>query len=341
MTDASSSLRLIASNTSWQQQLRDVITSAEALHEYLELPLDDCAKSALAEFPLRVPTAFAQRMRKGDHCDPLLLQVMAQAVEMQTPAGYSKDPLAETGAANPTPGLIRKYHNRALLIVTGTCAIHCRYCFRRHFPYSDNQNSRSEWQHALAQIAAAPELDEVILSGGDPLVATDAYLEQLVTQIAAIPHIKRLRIHSRLPIVIPARVTDHLLRALSSPELDTVMVVHANHANELDQSVADALQRCAGAGMTLLNQSVLLRGVNDTPQALVELSRRLFDCHTLPYYLHLLDPVIGAAHFDVPETSARRLVAAISADLPGYLVPRLAREEPGAHAKTVLAPLAD
>ena len=325
----------IAQDPDWQAQLRGVITSAEQLLSLLELQPQDVGFSAAAcgDFSLKVPMAFARRMQVGNPRDPLLLQVLARAEEMVETAGYSRDPVGETGAANPGRGIIHKYRGRVLLLVTGACAVNCRYCFRRHFPYADNQNSRSEWRDALAYIAADASIEEVILSGGDPLLASDRYLAELVAQIAAIGHVRRLRIHSRLPVVIPDRVTDGLVDAICHPQLQTVVVIHCNHANELDSAVDTALARLAGEGITLLNQAVLLAGINDSEAALCQLSERLFSAGVLPYYLHLLDKVQGAAHFDVAEADGKRLMHAVSARLPGYLVPRLVREIAGGEAK--------
>ena len=252
---------------------------------------------------------------------------------MEESPGFSRDPVGETGEANPSRGIIHKYQGRVLLIVTGGCAINCRYCFRRHFPYADNQNSRREWREALRYIARDSGVSEVILSGGDPLLASDSYLNELVTQIAAIPHIRRLRIHTRLPVVIPDRVSKGLLDAVCRKNLKTIVVIHCNHANEIDDSVTEALDRMTRRGITLLNQAVLLAGVNDSAAALSALSERLFIAGAMPYYLHLLDKVQGAAHFDVPELRALALLADITATLPGYLVPKLVREVAGAPSK--------
>ena len=245
--------------------------------------------------------------------------------------------MGECGTANPQPGIIHKYRGRALLMVASICAINCRYCFRRHFPYEQNQNSRREWREALSYIAGDPTVEEVIFSGGDPLIANDRLLAELVAQIAKIPHVRRLRIHSRLPVVLPDRVTEDLLDAIEHPNLQTVMVIHSNHGNEIDNTVGDAVAAMRSRGITVLNQAVLLRGVNDDAASLVELSEKLFAAGVLPYYLHLLDKVAGAAHFDLPEQHARRLMGKVSARLPGYLVPRLVREEAGAGAKTGVA----
>lgn len=322
----------------WREQLRDLVTSPAALCNALGLRPEQLGWSDAAArgFPLRVPRAFLARMVPGDPHDPLLLQVLAGARELQAVPGYGPDPTGETGATNPHPGIIHKYQGRVLLLVTGSCAIHCRYCFRRHFPYADNQNSRAEWPSALAYIASDDNISEVILSGGDPLVASDKQLAELVLQLADIPHVRRLRVHTRLPVVIPARITPALLQALSHPRLQTVMVVHCNHGNEIDADVTAAFTRIRQHGMTLLNQAVLLAEVNDSAAALASLSERLFEAGALPYYLHLLDRVAGAAHFEVSADRARALHREISAILPGYLVPKLVQEIAGAPAKLPL-----
>jgi EF-P beta-lysylation protein EpmB len=329
----------ICQQDNWKSQLRNVITSAEQLLAELDLQPADVgyAADACRDFALKVPLAFVGRMRAGDPHDPLLLQVLANGEELAPAPGFSRDPVGETGAANPARGVIHKYHGRVLLIVSGGCAIHCRYCFRRHFPYSDNQNSRHEWRDALGYIAANTDISEVILSGGDPLLASDEYLDELVTRVTAIPHVRRLRIHTRLPVVIPDRVGPGLLEAIRRERLQTVVVIHCNHANELDASVAAALQRLSRGGVTLLNQAVLLARVNDSAEALSALSETLFAAGVLPYYLHLLDKVQGAAHFEVPAARAKALLAEITATLPGYLVPKLVREVAGAPSKLALA----
>ena len=323
----------------WQSQLRDAIGSAQQLLDMLGLSADQVGVSEQAsrDFPLKVPMAFARRMRVADPEDPLLRQVLASTEETRQVPGYLRDPVGETGSANPEQGIIHKYHGRVLLLVTGACAINCRYCFRRHFPYEENQNSRLQWRETLDYIGRDRSIEEVILSGGDPLVANDRLLQELCTRIASFPHVRRLRIHSRLPIVLPDRVTPGLLDAIAQPRLQTVMVVHSNHANEIDSSVSDAVTAMRERDITVLNQAVLLRGVNDNTPALVALSERLFAAGILPYYLHLLDKVAGAAHFDLPEARARQLMAQVAARLPGYLVPRLVREEAGASSKTGLA----
>ena len=321
---------------SWQTQLREVITSVDALLLMLRLEREQVGYSEAADrqFPLRVPLAFARRMRTGDPRDPLLMQVLASADELQAVPGYLQDPVGETGDANPRRGIIQKYQGRVLLMVASGCAVNCRYCFRRHFPYGENNNSRSEWRDALAYIGEDPNIKEVIFSGGDPLIANDRLLAELVSQIAAFPHVRRLRIHSRLPVVLPDRVTPGLLDAICHPHLQTVAVIHANHGNEIDRDVIAAVAAMRERDISVLNQAVLLGGINDDAQTLVTLSEKLFAAGVLPYYLHLLDKVAGAAHFDLPEKRARHLLGEVAASLPGYLVPRLVREETGARFKT-------
>lgn len=322
----------------WQSQLRGVITSRRELLDILQLSESDVGVSSGAgqEFALKVPRSFVARMRPRDPRDPLLLQVLSSAQEMIEAPGYSDDPVGENAVVIPQRGIIHKYQGRALLIVSGGCAINCRYCFRRHFPYGENQNSRQEWLTALEYIRADSSIEEVILSGGDPLVTTDQQLQRLVTEIASITQIRRLRIHSRLPIVIPERVTPELLKAITQPGLETIMVAHCNHANEIDAAVTIALRTLRDHNIVTLNQAVLLKDVNDSVEAQVALSRALFSAGTLPYYLHLLDKVRGAAHFDVPESKAHQIMAGVSASLPGYMVPKLVREVAGAEAKVIV-----
>ena len=282
--------------------------------------------------PLRVPRGFVARMRRGDPHDPLLRQVLPLAEECLTAPGFAADPVGDD-AAMTVPGVLHKYRGRVLLTATGACAVHCRYCFRRHFPYADANPAADRWQAALGYIAGDASISEVILSGGDPLTLSDRRLGELTDALATIPHVQRLRIHTRLPIVLPERVDDGLLAWLGNLRLPGVVVVHVNHANELDAAVKAALARLKDAGVQLLNQSVLLRGVNDSGDALAALSEALFACGVLPYYLHLLDKVQGAAHFDVPESIAQTIATDMRGRLPGYLVPRLVRELSGAPAK--------
>ena len=322
----------------WQQLLADAVSDPADLLQRLALPnsLLPAARRAAALFPLRVPLPYLARMRPNDPADPLLRQVLPLDAECTRHAGYSTDPLAES-AVQPVPGLLKKYHGRALLIATGACAVHCRYCFRRHFPYADAHTSGSRLEPALAAIAADRSLGEVILSGGDPLTLSDRRLAALAQRLSAIDHVHTLRIHSRLPVVLPQRVDDNLLAWLRSLPLRKVLVLHSNHPAELDGAVGTALAALASAGVTLLNQAVLLRGVNDDADTLAALSTALHAAGALPYYLHLLDRVQGAAHFDVPQARGEALIADLRRHLPGYLVPRLVRETPGAASKTVLA----
>lgn len=320
---------------SWQEALKNLIRTPQELFELLELDASDlpAALQACRDFELRVPRSFAARMERGNPKDPLLQQVLPSASELLAAPGYSQDPLGEA-AANPRPGLIHKYKGRVLLVVTGSCAINCRYCFRRHFPYGDNRPSRASWRQVLEYIARDETIHEVIFSGGDPLSAPDTTLAWLTGQLAEIPHVTRLRVHSRLPIVVPSRITAECLDWLASDRFNNVLVVHANHANEIDAGVAAALRQLQSAGVTLLNQTVLLRGINDSVESLKALSERLFHCGVLPYYLHLLDKVQGAAHFDVPVDRARSLHRALRESLSGYLVPKLVQEIAGQASKT-------
>lgn len=323
----------------WQRELADAVTDPADLARQLDLPSHWLASARLAarHFPLRVPQAFIARMRRGDPTDPLLRQVFPVTSELDVPAGFTTDPVGDRAAA-VGPGVLKKYDGRVLLITTGACAIHCRYCFRRHYAYGGANAAAGGWQDSIAAVAADPTVNEVILSGGDPLTLSDRRLSELAGRLGAIAHVRTLRIHTRLPIVLPSRVDDALLAWMAASRLRTVVVIHANHANEVDDAVCTALARLRGIGAVLLNQSVLLRGVNDEVDALAQLSQSLFDAGVLPYYLHLLDRVAGAAHFEVPETEARTLYARLRAALPGYLVPRLVREQANEPAKVLVLP---
>lgn len=322
---------------SWQQQLSNAIRDPHELCQRLGLSEAwlSGAHTGHQLFEVCVPDAYLSRVAHATPDDPLLRQVLPLGDEAVSPIGYVTDPLEEA-EHRPAKGLIHKYAGRVLLIASPNCAINCRYCFRRHFPYSDNSPSRAQWQDALQYLRNDPSIHEAILSGGDPLAANDRQLAWLVSELEKIPHLKRLRIHTRLPVVIPDRVDSALLDWLGSTRLQKVMVLHINHANEIDQAVIDACTRLKAAGVTLLNQSVLLRGVNDGVETLATLSERLFEADILPYYLHVLDPVQGAAHFDVPDDEARTLVTQLREHLPGFLMPRLVREVPGEASKTPL-----
>lgn len=321
----------------WQHELRRAFSRPADLLEFLELDpaLPALQLERLRDFPLRVPHGFAARMKKGDPNDPLFLQIWPQARESQAVEGFSQDAVGDLHKLKPG-GLIHKYQGRALVVATGACAVNCRYCFRRHFPYSDAIAARNHWQETLNQLASDPSIEEVILSGGDPLSLSDEKLSELVTALDALPQLRRLRIHTRQPVVLPERVDEHLLDWIRGTRLQVAIVIHANHPNELDELVATNLKQLRDSGAILLNQSVLLRSVNDTVEVLESLSKRLFECGVLPYYLHLLDRVEGAAHFEVPLEEAVTLMQALSSRLSGYLVPRLVREEAGAPSKTLM-----
>lgn len=322
---------------SWQTILRQAITDPAELCERLSIPFDDrqAINEACQQFTLRVPEPYLRRIQPGNAQDPLLLQVLPQKSELDEHPGYTGDPLDEC-THNPVPGLIHKYHSRVLLVTTSLCAIHCRYCFRREFPYANNRNSRLDWQQALDYVRQHPELDEVILSGGDPLSLPDRQLAWLTGQIAAIPHIRRLRIHSRLPIVIPQRINEECLSWLTGSRLQTLVVLHSNHPCEIDDCVATTISQLHRAGVTVLNQSVLLAGINTCVETLASLSEKLFAAGCLPYYLHALDPVRGSRHFAIDDSEAVQLHRALQKRLPGFLVPRLVREKAGELSKSWL-----
>lgn len=322
----------------WQRIMRDAIRSPDELCQRLQLPREftERARQAATDFPLFVPLGYLRRMRPGDIADPLLRQVLPLPIETDARKGFSVDPVAD-GQATLVPGLLKKYAGRALMVTTGTCAVHCRYCFRRHFPYAVVPRGFDAWQPALAQLASDPTIHEVILSGGDPLTLVDDRLAWLAERLAAIGHLRRLRIHSRLPIIIPERVGDELLTWLRGTRLTTIMVVHANHPRELDRDVEAALGRIVDAGVPVLNQAVLLGGVNDSADVLVELCERLADLRVVPYYLHQLDRVSGAAHFEVPLARGLAIHRQLRRRLPGYAVPRYVQERPGDEYKWELS----
>ena len=320
----------------WQQLLSQGVRSSAELLALLEIdPLELGIQSPDGDFPLRVPRGFVDLMSRGDSHDPLLLQVLPTAAESAQFPGYHCDPLEERHAM-PVPGLLHKYRGRALLTVTGACAIHCRYCFRRHYPYNDANPINANLQNCLRYLDQHRDIREIILSGGDPLTLSDARLRSLTEQLSRVAHLQTLRIHTRMPIVLPERVDDGLLAWLRQQNLRIVIVVHCNHPNEISQSVADALRQLRNTGATLLNQSVLLRGINDDAATLIKLSESLFTAGVLPYYLHLLDKVQGAAHFAVDTNTAKHLISVMQAGLPGYLVPRCVQDIPGQPGKTPL-----
>ncbi len=317
----------------WQRVLAQATRSIAELAGELQLDPSALSAAADADFPVRVPEPYLRRIRPGDPQDPLLLQVLPQLAETLDSPGFVTDPLDEAHAT-PIPGMLHKYRSRVLLILSAACAVHCRYCFRRHFPYENHQTGGQVSPAILNYLRAHPEVDEVILSGGDPLTLSDRAIAAWVDALEEVAQVRRLRIHTRLPIVLPERVTPTLAATFEATRLQTVLVVHANHPRELDSQVADAMNALVQANVKLFNQSVLLRGVNDRVDVLADLSEELFRIGVQPYYLHLLDPVAGAAHFQVDEEQAAHLYDALRARLSGYLVPTLVRETPGAPAKT-------
>lgn len=319
----------------WQEQLSSSIHSLEQLYAYLELTPQDfpalffnknLSEKAAEHFKIKVPLAYAQRITKKNPQDPLLLQVLAQPAEQLETPGYTKDALSES-AFNPLPGLLHKYHGRVLIMLHGTCAIHCRYCFRRNFPYDQNRPGKLGLEKILNYLNQDASIQEIILSGGDPLINSDSYLENLIREFNQIPHLKTLRFHTRIPVVLPDRITDNFVKILNQFKGQLVMVLHSNSAQEIDQAVKTALKKLRPS-MTLLNQAVLLKNINHTKDQQINLHKTLFESGVLPYYLHVLDKVEGTAHFDMTEQEALKLIQEIQAELPGYLVPKLAREIP-------------
>lgn len=323
------------SSPSWQKTLAAGFNSASELLAHLKLPQKLANTQAEMQFQTRVPLGFAELMEPGNPNDPLLLQVLAVQDELLPHEQFSRDPLREH-TFNTKAGLIHKYHSRVLLTLVGACAINCRYCFRRHFPYQANNPGKRGWEEVFAYIAADESIEEVILSGGDPLLANDGLLSHMIDGLSCIPHLSTLRIHTRIPVVLPERVDSGLVRILKNCTLNKVIVLHCNHPNEIDARVTHACQLLSDADCHLLNQSVLLAKVNDDANVLAALSRKLFNCGVLPYYLHLLDKVDGAAHFDVSLEKGRVIFKTMQSLLPGYLVPRLAAEIAGQPNKTLL-----
>lgn len=321
---------------SWQKVTACAVTDVETLAILIGVDIDELKQiTAINPFGLRIPHTFIRRMEQGVATDPLLLQLLNRSEEKVQHEDYSDDPLAEhTG--NPCPGLIHKYQGRVLLTVATACPLNCRYCFRRHYPYDQNRLSPSTWHPALDYIKQSPDISEVILSGGEPLMLKDDLLDRLLEELQSIEHVKLLRIHTRFPIAIPQRLTPELVDVLCGTRIPLTLVLHTNHAKEIDETVIDALKPLRESSVTLLNQSVLLRNINDNVDALEALSRRLFEAGVLPYYLHVLDKVCGAEHFDVNDTQARQLVKQLTNRLPGYLLPTLVREIPHRGAKTRL-----
>ncbi|WP_033422036.1 EF-P beta-lysylation protein EpmB [Psychromonas hadalis] len=321
---------------SWQKELANAVKNPLQLLQLLEINPENANLSEIARknFSMLVPLPFVRKMKKGNISDPLLLQVLPINSEDKLTEGYSLDPLGEH--QNGIQGLLHKYKSRVLLILKSGCAINCRYCFRRHFPYQDNNLNKKQLSEILIYLEKHPEVNEVILSGGDPLMAKDEFLQTVINELEQLPQLKRLRIHTRLPVVIPQRITDELVDSLKKSRLKVMFVLHINHANEIDTPFAQAIHKLHKAGIQLLNQSVLLKGVNDNSEALVNLSEALSKVHILPYYLFLLDKVQGAQHFDLTTEKAQQLIKQISAELPGYLVPKLSREIAGEKSKTLI-----
>jgi L-lysine 2,3-aminomutase len=319
----------------WQRALTQAFCDLPSLLKYLQIDARFQQETAEAQlqFALRVPREYAALMRKGDPNDPLLRQVLPSHEELITSDGFIADPVGDQ-QAEQEPGLLHKYHGRILIMTTGACAVHCRYCFRRHYPYQKGTATPREMQNILDYLSHHPSIEEVILSGGDPLMINDNRLNSWLQQLQALPHLKRLRLHSRLPVVLPQRVTPDLLKLLNSSRLQSIMVLHINHANEISPALANSCRMMRDAGIMLFNQSVLLKGVNDNSDTLVTLSERLFEIGVMPYYLHLLDKVSGAAHFDLEENKIAHLKQQLLARLPGYLMPKMVREIAGESSKS-------
>jgi len=319
----------------WQRELSCAITDLDELLEIIGLTAEqlNISEAAKKQFSLKLPRPFLHRIKKSCPDDPLLRQILPVSAEMKACDGYSKDPVADQSFL-VSAGVLQKYQGRALMIATGACAIHCRYCFRRHFPYHSHRASEDNWQAAINYFKQHSDLTEVILSGGDPLTLSDNRLLRLINKIEQIDHVTTLRIHTRLPVVLPERICPELLTWIAASRLKIIFVIHCNHANEIDSHVIQALQALQERQVTLLNQSVLLKNINDNADVLSDLSQQLFNAGVLPYYLHLLDPVEGAAHFNVEQDIAKQLLCKMRRQLPGYLVPRLVQEQPGKDSKT-------
>jgi EF-P beta-lysylation protein EpmB len=323
---------------SWQRELAAAVRDPAELLRLLELDhpeLLESARRAAHLFPFLVTHSFIGRMRKGDPADPLLLQILPLSAELEKVEGFEPDPVGDLDALR-APGLLQKYHGRALLVATAACAVHCRYCFRRSYPYDTAGFKPGYWQEILQALRSDPTLEEVILSGGDPLALSNDKLHQLLEQLAEIPHIRRIRIHSRLPVVLPNRIDDGLIEIFKRPRFRFIHVIHSNHANEIDHDVAAAAARLQATGAPVLNQAVLLKGINDSASSLIDLSQKLIDAGVMPYYLHLLDRVQGAHHFETAEQKAVELIKILQQRLPGYMVPKLVREQKGQPGKTVI-----
>jgi EF-P beta-lysylation protein EpmB len=320
----------------WQQELTEGFSNVQDLRHYLNLPSNENDILYSSKFPIRVPREFVDRIEKGNLNDPLLKQILPVNDENIESPGFNNDPVGDINAMTES-GVIHKYHGRVLFITTGGCAINCRYCFRRNFPYSDFQLSTQKLTQAIQYIKNNTDISEVILSGGDPLLLSDKKLFDLINELSKINHLKRIRIHSRIPVVLPSRITNEFCNALSAIKKNMIMVIHSNHENELNENVRLACQKIKQSNVTLLNQSVLLKNINDTSDQLSALSEKLFSFNVLPYYLHLLDKASGTHHFEVDQKTAVSLMDQIKKQLPGYLVPKLVREQEGAKNKIIIA----
>lgn len=323
----------------WQKSLSESFTKISDLLDYLQLTAREvqASEKAAMQFRCLVTKSFAGRMQKGNPLDPLLQQVLPSRWENEPSNGFVKDPVGDLNA-NPVPGVLHKYRGRLLLLTNGGCASNCRYCFRRHFPYEENSLSHTHLTQALDYIKQDETVSEIIFSGGEPLLNSDSKIAEWIESLAAINHITRIRFHSRLPIFLPERVTSSFIRTIACTRLKPVIVIHSNHPAELNNTVKEALLRLHSAKILVLNQSVILRGINDNSETLAHLSEALFSANVLPYYLHTLDPVLGAAHFDCDLNYVKTIYAELCDRLPGFLVPKLVKEIPGYKSKTSLNP---
>ena len=328
----------ILQKSAWQTAMTNAVTRPEILLDLLSLDtaLLAPAQKAAKLFGLRVPHSFIQRMEKGNPQDPLLLQVLPLDAELKETPDFVPDPLSEK-TYNILPGLLHKYHGRVLITLSGSCGVNCRFCFRREFPYENNNPGTKGWDKILDYISANPSIFEVILSGGDPLVVSDQMLQSFCDRLLLIPHITTLRIHSRMPIVLPERITDEFITYFKNLSLRKILVLHTNHPNEINAEVISAASKLQEANIILLNQAVLLKNINDYSEVLINLSKKLWDMSVLPYYLHLLDKVSGIAHFDVDEKTAKSLLKKLQENLPGYLIPKLVREVAGEKHKILIS----
>ena len=318
----------------WMTEIRTAYRDIDALCE--AVGVTPPAKGiGDANFPVFATRSFVSRIRRGDPDDPLLRQVMPDPRETVTGPGEVSDPVGDLDASSGA-GLLEKYEGRSLLITTPACGIHCRYCFRREFPYHEQSARRDHFAAAIERLSGDASVTEVLLSGGDPLMLSDPALGDLLERLGEVPHLCRVRIHTRMPVVTPTRVNEILVRQLQTTRLVPWMVLHINHAAEIDGDVAKGITRLVDGGVPLLNQSVLLAGVNDDVDTLCELSERLINLRVTPYYLHQLDPVRGAGHFRVDVSRGRGLIDAMRKRLPGYAVPRYVCEQPGEANKTPL-----